>query len=80
MKFVQLLQVNKKDGGGYGFYGSVLTVKESFQQFVEDRINDRLTEGVEGKQKRNKGSFIEHLHNPMITDEEFEGFFVVKVT
>lgn len=57
-----------------------LTVKESFQQFVEDRINDRFTEGVEGKQKRNKGSFIEHLHNPMITDEEFEGFFVVKVT
>lgn len=56
------------------------TVKESFQQFVEDRINDRLTMGVEGKQKSNKGSFIEHLHNPMITDEEFEGFFVVKVT
>lgn len=56
------------------------TVKESFQQFVEDRINDRFTEGVENKHKRNKGSFIEHLHNPMITDEEFEGFFVVKVT
>ncbi len=56
------------------------TVKDSFQQFVEDRINDRLAERVEGKQKRSKGTFIEHLHNPMITDEEFEGFFVVKVT
>lgn len=56
------------------------TVKASFEQFVEDRVNDRLAERVEGEQKRKKGSFIEHLHNPMITDEEFEGFFVVKVT
>lgn len=56
------------------------TVKVSFQQFVEDRINERLTEKVGDKHKRNKGSFIEHLHNPMITDEEFEAFFVVKVT
>jgi predicted type IV restriction endonuclease len=47
---------------------------------LSKRSFDHLNEGAEGKQKRNKSSFIEHLHNPMITDEEFEGFFVVKVT
>ena len=63
-------------------------VSQAFKQFVDDRINDRLRSVLIGREEEggqnisDAGSgFVKKTHpDTFITDEEFEGFFVVSVT
>jgi hypothetical protein len=58
-------------------------VQEAFKQFINDRlksvVSSREEEAVDNIDDANNGFMIKPNHD-IITDEEFEGFFVVNVT
>ena len=54
------------------------TVKEAFDQFINDRINDWLRTVTRDKDIVEK--FVRKPYHHTISDQEFEGFFVVNVS